>query len=507
MKKLCLLGVVMAFLFLGCNRESESDQPMPAKKTDAAVVDRFFNATVSPLKSGNVSERDVFYDEVIAGIKLYNDTSDFVGDFVQRYGYPDWQNGWWYKTTDGTVLQVPVYKDGANEVEALIVAVEKDGVLCGYLLVRDHFDAFLNNQAPQLTLNKVVDYFILADFSVFGASNYLPGGRAGYLAADQPLNGLKAAGASRCYYMEVYVGGKLYSARVECEEILPESAAGEPDGGSSTGGFGNLGTPGGLGGPVDSNPSGGGSNTAPESAPPVADDPSFINTEAECIRDRLFNTGEASILNKLIGSFELDASRVNLTYKIDDIPVNGRCGIRLPNNMSPEDYNGPLLMEIIIDVDRLTSNPIELARTILHEAFHAHMYAKIWDTPGIREELLTDEEIEFSSLWEMYDNAFGDQPDANSSQHNYMANEYRDYIVQGLLQFTQGTNWESQFLNHVKDVDGWIDLETYLYTLSWGGLKGTDVFTNFKTTTEYEAYLFQRQMFDYLRPILECSEL
>lgn len=235
--------------------------------------------------------------------------------------------------------------------------------------------------------------------------------------------------------------------------------------------------------------------------PIIEDDPSFINTEAECIRDRLFNAEVASILKKLTGSFELDESRIRLVYKVENIRSNGLCRFYPPGN----DTN-PINIQIVIDEDRLASSPIDIARTILHEAFHAHIYAKLWDTPGIRPELENNEEMDFMSLWDMYEENYGSGV-PNSAQHNYMADHYRDFIVTGLMEFMSGTTWEQDFLNSVQDIEGWVDLSTYLETKSWGGLTGTDVFEEFKQTEEYNKYLLQRNIFDYLIPLTPCSQI
>jgi len=202
-------------------------------------------------------------------------------------------------------------------------------------------------------------------------------------------------------------------------------------------------------------------NNCPQcTCPEIIEDPSFENTEADCIKAKL---EQGSILNNLLCGFELSTSSINVTYKVGATPgANGKC------NFDPNTYR----MVITINTDRLNSPSIELARTILHESFHAYLYGKVYE-----EELHNGlaPEPNFSQDYQKYKEKFG-EPDW---QHPYIADKYLSYMKQGLLELFNSESYKDNFLSYVKDNNNWFGLDFMLECLAWGGLQGTDAWTTF----------------------------
>lgn len=194
-------------------------------------------------------------------------------------------------------------------------------------------------------------------------------------------------------------------------------------------------------------------------APTVIEDSTFINSVANCVKDKLES---GNILNDLIAGFDLDASKIDVTFKVEDLSgLNGKCVFNKTT----------LQMEIIIDIDRLNASSMELANTILHESFHAHIYGKLYDP-----ELYTGPfpEPNFKEDFEAYRIKYGD-----SSQHNYMADKYITYMKQGLNDYFNTESYQSAFLNYVSDMTSYYGTDFMLECLAWSGLKETEAWSEF----------------------------
>jgi len=194
--------------------------------------------------------------------------------------------------------------------------------------------------------------------------------------------------------------------------------------------------------------------------PTVIEDTTFINSVANCVKDKLES---GNILNDLIAGFDLNASKIDVTFKVEDLSgLNGKCVFN----------ETTLQMEIIIDSDRLNASSLELANTILHESFHAYIYGKLYDP-----ELYTGPfpEPNFVEDFKAYESKYGD----NLAQHNYMAEQYITYMKQGLNDYFNTESYQSTFLNYVSDMTSWYGTDFMLECLAWSGLKETEAWSEF----------------------------
>ncbi|MBR8538395.1 hypothetical protein KDU71_22685 [Carboxylicivirga sediminis] len=234
-KQLKLLGVLLFGLLLGCEQLSNKQTT-----DDTALEQRFFE--FNSLKGTMNHSKLDFINNVLTRVKQQNDTAYFVPHFIKRFGYPRWEATRWFVSNDETVAQIPVYKDTDKYVRAIIIAAVSNDRWHIQLLVRNYFDAFIEEEPPQLNLEKVIDLFILADFKVFGHSSFLPYGEVSYQASEGS-NRLKGTyvDEEKCYYLVTYnANWDVLDARIECETLtryVPDgdATAEDPDGGAGGG--------------------------------------------------------------------------------------------------------------------------------------------------------------------------------------------------------------------------------------------------------------------------------
>ncbi|MCU4176326.1 hypothetical protein [Carboxylicivirga sp. N1Y90] len=231
-------------LIVGLGFACEKKDAPQQELMDDALADSFFDFQL--LKSNEQSAKVDFTLYSIEELKAYNDEVNFVPEFSNELGFADWSNARYFEVNNETVLQIPVYTETDTEVKALIIAVQKEDSFFGYVLRRNYFDEFINTEAPNLTLEKVIDLFILADFEIFGESSYFPYGKVRYGNKETEGSNLKSVVTGQtCYYMEVYnADWTLLDARWECETsyhyVYHFTAAPEDEGGGG-GGFSGFG--------------------------------------------------------------------------------------------------------------------------------------------------------------------------------------------------------------------------------------------------------------------------
>ncbi len=151
--------------------------------------------------------------------------------------------------------------------------------------------------------------------------------------------------------------------------------------------------------------------------PPVEEDDSWTDTKADCVKDKLEAGGDNSILNKLLNGFNLSTSTINLTFYVGNTDYRGN---PVPNGKCIFDPNTNR-MSVYISDDRLSASSLEVARTILHECFHAYLYGKLYES-DIHNGLAP--EPDFEKDFNNYANVYGSSGGSNSAQHNYMATMY-----------------------------------------------------------------------------------
>ncbi|MFM7854250.1 MAG: hypothetical protein ACKO96_20580, partial [Flammeovirgaceae bacterium] len=190
-------------------------------------------------------------------------------------------------------------------------------------------------------------------------------------------------------------------------------------------------------------------------------DTSIINSQkANCVYSKL---GGNRRFQELI--YEFDNSSLNLTFKLGNLNgENGNCSSSPPYN------------DVVITLDRKkleSRRTIEGARTFLHEAIHAQIFALLRRIGG-HENLSADN---FPELFDDYvDYKNGNLP-ASQLHHSYMAAKYVELIAEGLSEFdTANQNNPEINLDHYR-------------ALAWGGLEKTKAFNNLSQEQKDKIYL------------------
>jgi len=125
------------------------------------------------------------------------------------------------------------------------------------------------------------------------------------------------------------------------------------------------------GAPSDPNPPGTGGNEPPTSTGDtpeiITNDPSFLDTKADCIYDKLNSSGP--VVKDLLSAF-FGNSILDLTFKVNyNLPTNTHAKCIYESNTGVTIMLNGNYME--------THTSIEVARTILHEACHAEIFGRI----------------------------------------------------------------------------------------------------------------------------------
>lgn len=159
-----------------------------------------------------------------------------------------------------------------------------------------------------------------------------------------------------------------------------------------------------------------------------------LEGKAKCTYDKLQNN---SILRTTLSRFIGYDTPVNLL-------INQKSNLRRDDNdpsspvVNAKTYYGESnTIIIILNTEQSNNRPsLALARTILHEVIHAEIFRKIKTTSGLYFDSVANEwklpngsRAHFPSLFD----SFNEDPD--NPYHNYMANYYRDAMIQGLKEY------------------------------------------------------------------------
>lgn len=76
----------------------------------------------------NTPNTDMRLYSIAAQLKLKNDTTEFVSDFIEKYGYPVWDKAFRFPEKENMVYAVPIMNDIPNsEIEAIWFFIVKYG--------------------------------------------------------------------------------------------------------------------------------------------------------------------------------------------------------------------------------------------------------------------------------------------------------------------------------------------------------------------------------------------
>jgi len=205
-----------------------------------------------------------------------------------------------------------------------------------------------------------------------------------------------------CWHTGYIKEGVFYETNVDCHTTWDVSYLMDIDNSEHGGGSGG-------------NTSGGGSSGAGGFLPSINYNQNFINSDANCVKKIL---DQGVIINKLLNGYQPGDSKLDLKFTIGELPdgVNGRTqftGI----------INGVRQYLITIDQDRLDDSAIEIARTMLHECFHAYIFGQIHDLANF-----TGLTSDFANDWKLYRNLL-------NSHHEYIIDKYLIFMMDGLEDF------------------------------------------------------------------------
>ena len=233
---------------------------------------------------------------------------------------------------------------------------------------------------------------------------------------------------------------------------------------------------------------------APTPSPVIKEDNSFINSKAKCVKNILERDG-STLFSKLIAFFG-PSNTIPLTFKIGDLP-----GSQTGSTSANKDGKILNSLTITLDVDRLNGSNLEIAETILHEAFHAYIFGKLYGGDNSNGIIPQPDFVNDFNAYAIKFDEYSDQ------QHNFMADNYRNFMIQGLSDFFSASPEYRTFDRNVKaSYDEYIGLQELFSDLAWTGLEGTSAWTTFNSNaTNVANYNYTMSFIVPLLPKSECN--
>ncbi|MGQ1908386.1 hypothetical protein ACT3CE_01225 [Marinifilum sp. RC60d5] len=153
-------------------------------------------------------------------------------------------------------------------------------------------------------------------------------------------------------------------------------------------------------------------------------------------------------------------------------------------------------MYVYVSEDRLNESSLEIARTILHECFHAYIYGKLYGE-DIHNGLAP--EPDFAKDFAEYEKKYKISDEDNESQHNYMADKYRTCMKEGLNTYFEADPNYNRLINFFSDLPDWHGVDYIYESLTWGGLKKTDAWSEYISNPEnLKKCNSQNEIYQYL---------
>jgi hypothetical protein len=199
---------------------------------------RFLNQSLPDnLKSADYNAKQTFIQKITKDLERQNKEKRFIKNYVEKYGYPDWQMVRWFKSNGETVAHIPLFFDNGTETQAVMLAVEYDNKIKFRLFERDNFEKYAKNKKPVPSAEIIKNLFIIFDFQKFGESSYLPKGYF-VVSNETPANLKSTAGYfyDDCFYVATYYGEELIRIYEDCatyyiwggdEMAEPETSGGD----------------------------------------------------------------------------------------------------------------------------------------------------------------------------------------------------------------------------------------------------------------------------------------
>jgi hypothetical protein len=234
---------------------------------------------------------------------------------------------------------------------------------------------------------------------------------------------------------------------------------------------------------------GGGIGGFEEEKAKIIIDDSFKDTKAECVYDKLLNTGAG--FNNYVQNFDEEFPVSHLKWTMDDLGATDTGETRPPIDLG----NGSISPDYVITIainNNTTSNAgvnyrpnLMVAKTLAHEVIHAEMFRKIMSlTQEQNSDSFTRQEIinllsngDYPGIYDYY------RRYETNMDHQQMARHYRETIADMLQDFD----------NHSRSYSFYKDL-------AWEGLMTNDEYTNvaWEAESDTEQERIEDVILDYI---------
>ncbi len=474
--KLLVMLFFTSLIFYAC--EQEEVEPMSPK----TVKERFFTPEVKFSK----------YEKVLleGAKKWVPDTA--VVKWTEVYGNPNYKEAEFLVVENMQLLLVPMLKE-ANRYEGLLTIFQDEN--------RVRVDLFTNKD-----ILSDIDHPLFVRYAKMqkeiGNPNFQKYSFEILDVVTKSFVAVQSYNCIRVYFDFECNGEELSVSKWNCKEgtitvwVDGDDEYGEDDreyggGGGSAGGSagGSGGGSGGSYGGGSGGSSTGNTGRKPDPVPEI-DDEEIEGTKVGCVKEKLEKGGDASLLSKLLKGFKLSNSNLDVIFHVENLgsSVNG---ITRHNPNTGE-------ISVIINSQMMNRSSLQLARTVLHECFHAHMFGKLHQ--GKLHNSLP--EPNFEKDFKEYEKKFGE----DNAQHDYMADKYRKHMKEGLREYFRN---ESYYQNAISNFDGnmyWKGEDFMLECLTWTGLKKTNAWEGFiKDATNKKKYDEQYQFIINQLPKERCE--
>jgi len=453
MKKVYLFILLFIGVAIISCEKSVNNELVTKEESVNRNIDTFFENDV----------KDSNLEFAITYLKTVKSSSNFVDSVRSIYGEPLWSKYDSYNSDKQHEYLIPFVNIGEKQVNSFMVINLRDGQMRTGFVSRKDFSNIEQLWRFDFLTQQV--FGIQKDY-VFKDSD------SEYKETDNTVIAAKTSHETKyddeCSfrYISVEGGGEYYfyieeKCRMHLIDVVERQEEYTDDNikQGEGGGDGNV---------------GGGSH----SNPTIIDE--FKLDKAKCIKDKLMvpSNGKESLMSTLLNAFK-DKNGVkndfNVTFRMDSLVGD--------NGLAIFDKKGnDQKVTILINYDRLSKSALEVAKTMLHEAFHAYIYACVYPK-GDFEYLVGDGD--FTNTFKEYKLLYERTHPKGTLHHNWMADKYISFMKEGLKEFFKDD--AERFKEYMDWDDKQLDL-MYEY-LAWSGLKNTSEWDKYDKKDEQEAFM------------------
>lgn len=440
----------------------------------------------------SVSEQFFAYDggvrlleEVIGFLKEKNDSTEFISGFMDTYGYPVWHDAVYVHHETDSVLGifVPVHNKQFREIESIWTFRLTPGKIRYYVVERKN----VNEEEAKWTF----DLFTQEVLGVQPESGNI------FKPVDKELVTRSTLFITHCndIYTGSASGGLTYKYTHCWTEILniPSFGGGGPIGN----GDGDIDSYMYMM-PYDGNGGGGGGySPTPEDTEEIIIDPSFKNTKAECVYEKLISLsgGFKSAMDKFSGKTPIGG---HLKFVVvPNISSTTPGTIIAAVTESPSNY--VTAIKFNNEYLNMGFSDLTYARTMIHESIHAEMFRKLLSlsqTPNfnLSSETIKEMEKNFNGIYDYFTRYFYNEYVETFNADQDLFNKKQKYFEGQMI------DWQHQMMatHYIKTMSKMLyDFCEGEYTLeqcemfSFSGLMTTVAWNDVKNKEEVKSLINQ----------------